>query len=94
MNNFQKQVGEWAGKKFPQSNNLSITKHLEREVKELIDSNEPVEAADCFLLLLHHAYKNGYDLLEEAKNKFQSVQFREWGSPDKDGVVEHIRNAK
>ena len=92
MNDFQTQVGEWADKKFPQSNNKSMTEHLRREVKELIDSNEPVEAADCFLILLHHAHKNGYDLLEEAKKKFEIVQNRQYGEPDEMGVVEHIRS--
>ena len=91
MNEFQKQVGEWADRTFPQSNNGTITEHLRREVIELTESNEPVEAADCFLILLHHAHKNGYDLLSEAKDKFHTVQSREWGNPDAMGVVEHVR---
>ena len=90
FNNLQNQLGRWAENKFPSSNNRSITNHLKREVKELKDSNEPSEAADCLLLLLHHAHKNGYDLLEEAKKKFEIVKLRRWGEPDAEGVVEHI----
>ena len=92
MKNFQKEFCDWADEKFPNANNTSITQHLKREVKELIESNEPVESADCFLLLLHHSRKNGYDLLDEAKKKFEIVKHRQWGESDEMGVVEHIRS--
>lgn len=89
---FQLRVGSWAEKTFPNATNLSITKHLEKEVKELIKSNKPVEAADCYLLLLHHAHKNNYHLYIEAEKKLKYVQDNYvWGEPDEDGVVEHIK---
>jgi len=93
MKNFQSEDGEWASKTFPQATNQSITEHLKREVNELSnskDSCDTSEAADCLLILLHHAHKNGYDLLSEAKSKFEINKKRKWGKPDKLGVVEHV----
>ena len=91
MKDFQLQVGEWATGIFKQ-NNKAITEHLRREVMELMESNDPEEGGDCLLILLHHAYVNGYDLLGEAKKKFAIVQTRKWGEPDEMGVIEHIRS--
>jgi predicted house-cleaning noncanonical NTP pyrophosphatase (MazG superfamily) len=89
---FQSVVGEWADDKFPESNRHSIVKHLESEVSELLESHEPEEAADCLLLLMHHAHKGGYDLFDESVKKLEVCKLRKWGQPDEHGVVEHIRN--
>jgi NTP pyrophosphatase (non-canonical NTP hydrolase) len=90
---FQKEVGEWADATFnPRrgNNRKAIIYHLIKEVGELLESEAPEEAADCFILLLHHAHTLGYDLLEEARKKMEINQRRKWGNPDKNGVVEHI----
>lgn len=88
---FQEDVGNWGDTTFPNSNQQSIIAHLKKEVVELSENNNPVEVADCLLLLLYHAHKGGYDLFQEAQKKFEIVKTRKWGKPDKDGVVEHIR---
>ncbi len=87
---FQDEVGNWADKTFPGSTANSVLAHFKKEVIELCESQEPEEAADCFILLLHHAHKCGYDLMIEAFKKFEIVKTRKWGKPDKDGIVEHI----
>lgn len=88
---FQGEVGEWADRVMKESTNGSICKHLLKEVKELAVSCEPEEAADCFLILLHFAHRNHFDLLTKAREKHEICKTRKWGQPDEDGVVEHIR---
>jgi hypothetical protein len=84
--------GSWAQATFPMQTNGSILEHLRREVKELQDSDDPQEAADCLLLLLAYAHRNGFDLFSEAVKKFHINQERQWGEPDAHGVVEHVRS--
>ena len=90
---FQDTLGKWANETFGKGvqTQEGITNHLVSEVIEFIESEEPEEAADCFMLLLQHAHECGYDLLEEAQKKHEINLKREWGKPDKNGVIEHIR---
>lgn len=94
MKTFQREVGEWGDKTFPGSTPNSVVAHLIKEIIELSESHDPEEGADCLLLLLHHAHKYGYDLLTEARKKFEINKKRRWGEPNKDGVVEHIREER
>jgi hypothetical protein len=95
---FQKRVGEWADATFTQATPGSIVAHPRREVEELAATThlgprdaEEMEAADCFLLLLHLASRRGYSLLDAAHRKFAENQARRRGQPDAEGVVEHLR---
>lgn len=87
---FQREVGEWGIRTFPDCTPESLVCHLRKEVEELAEDNNPEEAADCFILLLNHAHRCGYNLIIEAFKKFKINQKRKWGKPDKDGVIEHI----
>lgn len=87
----QQRIGKWADKQFPQSTNNSIFKHLAKEVKELSKSSSSEEAADCLMILLHFAHRNGFDIYAESLRKLEINKTRKWGKPDKDGVVEHIK---
>ena len=90
---FQQEVGAWGDETFnPKrgNNSKAIVHHLIKEVDELLESNAPDEAADCFILLLHHAHTLGYDLFTEAQKKMEINRKRKWGEPDKNGVVEHV----
>lgn len=52
------------------------------------------EYADCMMLLLdsaHHFGLTAERLLYITKQKLDVNEQREWGKPDKNGVVEHIR---
>lgn len=68
--------------------------HLQEEVRELIDNtNDKMEWADCFLLLLDAAWRKGYtidDLVEFAKLKLEINKTRSW-KKDKNGVYKHIK---
>jgi NTP pyrophosphatase (non-canonical NTP hydrolase) len=89
---FQEEVGEWGNKTFPKNTPDTIVNHLCREVLELAEGHDPEEAADCFLLLLHHAHRGGYSLLKEARKKHEINKIRTWGEPDEFGVVQHVRH--
>lgn len=58
-------------------------------------SEVKMEFADCFTLLLDaasHYDMTAEDLVEVSKSKLEINKARRWGKPDKNGVVEHIRN--
>jgi len=91
----QNVTGSWAEKKFPGMTNEAIWEHLQREVKELSYEFAPEEAADCFLILLHFAYKNKFNLLTEALKKYKVNTERKWATkPDAQGVYLHIDELK
>jgi len=52
-----------------------------------------MEIADCVLLLLHLCHKRGISMLDLANVKAGEIKHRKWGTPDSDGVVEHIRQS-
>jgi NTP pyrophosphatase (non-canonical NTP hydrolase) len=89
---FQREVGMWADRNFPQSTSQSICDHLIEEATEVDDAVDEraghthadiaVEAADCLLLLLHLAHKEGFDLVAATRAKFQRNQQRTWESDD------------
>lgn len=56
--------------------------------------NAAFEFADCFMLILDAASHFGMtanDLFMVTKEKLEINKTREWGKPDENGVVEHIR---
>ena len=64
---------------------------------ELDKKNEEVhlEFADCFILLLDAARKEGFsakDILTAIVEKMEINKARKWGKPDVNGVMEHIRD--
>lgn len=98
LDDMQLVVGQWAEATFPQATKGSIVAHLRREVEELAASahlgppeDEEREAADCLLLLLHFAHRRSFSLFAAAAEKFAANQQRQWGQPDSEGVVEHVR---
>ena len=91
----QHDTGTWADQTFPKSSNESICKHLEEELVEFLDDQSPEEAADIVLLLMHHAHKNGYNLLYEAEKKLLKNKRRTWESePNKDGYYKHTKEGE
>jgi hypothetical protein len=88
-------IGEWGDRTFPASTDHSKLIHLAKEFDELReDPGSGEEMADMVMLIAHIAYSHGIDLLAEIERKFQIVQARQWGEPDADGVVEHIRELR
>lgn len=89
MNCIQEEVAKWVDKVLPNATKEGIISHLKKEINELSESHSPEEAADCLILLLHHAHMVGYDLLDEASKKLEINKSRSWNKPDKNGVIEH-----
>ena len=90
----QEEVGNWAVQTFPKATTKSIIAHIKKEIKELEDASDDglsEECADIYMMLLHIAHRQRFDLFLAAKNKLEINKRRKWGLPDKDGVVEHIR---
>lgn len=82
----------WARATFPQATPYSIAKHLEREAVELAKRpTSPGEMADVGILLYELAAAVGVDLPTAMAEKHAENLRRDWGIPDADGVVEHIR---
>ena len=95
------QITEWQDKTFPKATSLSKLYHLEQEIKELKESitninhgNTWLEFADCFLLLYGAAGKYGLsfeDIHHAIAEKFEINKKRNWGTPDENGVVNHVK---
>lgn len=88
----------WANDTFPDGTAWSAAAHLEREAFELNETVKkiipnPEEAADVLMLLLFVCDKQDWNLLAEARKKFEINKVREWGQPNAEGFVEHVRDA-
>lgn len=94
MHSLQGEIGRWGEKTFGAGKSGPILAHLKKEVVELIESEEPEEAADVLILLFQHAYSTGYDLMYEARKKMAINYKRKWGPPDAEGVIEHIKEGE
>jgi len=90
MDSLQFDIGTWALKTFPTRNMKSLLVHLIREAKELQSTHEPVEAADCAVLLFSYAHICRFSLLDEVAKKMGINYSRKWKEPDEEGVIEHI----
>ena len=70
-------------------------RHLAKEVKELLVSpNDPMEWADCFLLLLDAAQRQGFtvdDLTNFAIQKLAINKKRDW-TKQPDGTFRHVED--
>ncbi len=93
----QDEIASWSDATFGSGRTPSIPlHHLAKEVQELIETpNDRMEYADCLILLLD-AYRmyggSTDDLINACWEKLETNRKREWGTPDENGVVEHIRN--
>lgn len=82
----------WARATFPHETTESVVKHLRKEVVELANApGDPGEIADCLILVARLADRHGIDLAAAVHAKLAILRTREWGEPDADGVVEHVR---
>ncbi len=98
LGRFQIEAARWADRTFGECRMPDgAIAHLAKEVGELADKPfDDWEYADCLMLLLDAASNAGIgadDLLNTAWEKLAINQQREWGEPDENGVVEHIRTA-
>lgn len=94
-------IREWSDATFGEGQRtIPILHHLIKEVPEAIqacdrDAETAIyEFADCMMLLLDAANHHGIsaeDLLISVRAKLEINKHRKWGKPDKNGVIEHIK---
>jgi hypothetical protein len=95
----QLELHRWADQQFGYERHpRGAIAHLVKEVQELAEApHDALEYVDCLTLLLDaasNAHISIDNLLEIAWDKLDENRHREWGEPDEDGVVEHVRSAK
>jgi hypothetical protein len=85
---------EFCTRTFPGQTVAGVINHLRRECRELEDApTDPLEIADCFLLLLDVAGRADLDaeqLLSWAQVKLDINRRRQWAGPDAEGVCSHV----
>lgn len=88
------EVVEWGAETFPVIEPAALAKHLAREAAELAaDPESTEEMADVLILLAQIAHHQGASLTEAVREKLAILRTREWGEPDADGVIEHVRES-
>jgi hypothetical protein len=93
----QNEIASWSDSAFGADRPPEIPlHHLAKEIQELIAKpDDSMEYADCLILLLD-AYRmsggNADSLVETCYEKMEINRKRKWGTPDENGVVEHIRD--
>ncbi len=91
MDELQRCIGEWGDAVFGTGDDgTACAAHLILEAVELRENLDRKEAADCAILLLQFAHRRGFSLREQIERKHAVNQTRQWGVPDKDGVVRHL----
>lgn len=92
----QDEIANWSDATFGPGRPANIPlHHLAKEVRELLEMpDDRMEYADCLILLLD-AFRmtggNAEDLIDACYEKLEINRNRRWGTPDENGVVEHIR---
>lgn len=94
-------ITKWQEETFGEATPLSKVSHLREEVVELQQAlmyNEPnvrLEYADCILLIYGSASANGMsyeDICKAIAEKMEINKNRDWGKPDANGVVKHVKS--
>jgi hypothetical protein len=91
----QDDIAAFTQKTFGESTARSKALHLAEEAREAADDPaDAMEWADCLILLLDAARIAGFstdDLYAAAQRKMEINRARQWGQPDGDGIVRHIK---
>jgi NTP pyrophosphatase (non-canonical NTP hydrolase) len=90
-------IGKWDDKTFG-NYPISKAKHMRKEVDELIEALEQndlknimLELADVFILICGIIYQLNINLARIVTIKMKINKTRKWHAPDKDGIMEHIK---
>jgi len=98
LQTLQAEIGGWSDETFGDGSRLKpCLAHFKKEVYELYNDPSTEEFADCLMLLLDGARMYGLsteELLEYTELKLERNRKREWGSPDRNGAIEHVRDGK
>lgn len=91
-------VVEWARKTFPESNVISLLRHMAEEFKELVDvagidekrEEAKEEIGDLGLMLVHMASFHGTTLAQCMEEKFGSASKRRYAYDPELGYARHV----
>lgn len=87
----REEVTQWQRETFTLRSPHSISTHLLREATELQrEPDDPEEIADVQMLVWGLADDVGVDVASAVREKLERNKKRTWGTPDADGVVEHV----
>lgn len=98
----QTEIGSWSDVTFPTSTPETMIRHFLKEAQEVEDAHRadglfpnskkelPHEVADCIMILLHLAHRNGFSVRDAIREKFEICKNRKWGPPDEHGCVRHV----
>ena len=96
-------IKKWQNETFPDGNALAQAHHLKEEVEELIEAIESEniehtfkELADCQILVAGISANLGlnHEAHDENVNQKMAINIlRVWGKPDKNGVINHVKDA-
>ena len=93
-------ITKWQTETFGEATALSKMAHLQQEIQEYIEElknptkNKRLEFADCVILLFGAGASDGMtyeDCCQVINEKMTINKGRKWGTPDKNGVVNHIK---
>ena len=95
LNDLQFDLNKWTAEQFAGQPLSGKFAHLRKEINELEkEPKDVMEYADCYMLLIDIAGKNGVflsDIHRAAGEKLEINKCRDWGKPNSDGSVEHVR---
>jgi NTP pyrophosphatase (non-canonical NTP hydrolase) len=108
LRELQAEICAWDTLTFPESTLCGKANHCIRECTELADALRGTiryeldgwemevleEFADIFILMSSWSGKQGYSLEEHIAGKMEENRRRQWGKPDKEGVIEHIKEGE
>jgi hypothetical protein len=96
FNSFCKDRNEFSRKTFgtpEERSSIYPLQHLQEEINEVIEEpTDPMEWADCFLLFLDAAWRQGHsvdDLVEFGMKKLEINKKRKWNKSN-DGHYRHV----
>lgn len=96
IDRFRLTLSDWQDRTFGQATLESVLAHMREEIDEVIENPDDLyEWADMLLLFLGAMSKQGIrfeEVFDKSRDKFYNVLVhRQWGNPDSNGVVRHIK---
>ena len=103
MEGLVQEIGEWAEETFKHDASpeclAALCKHICKEANELENAVPDrgwiaAECADILILICSLSHLLDFDLHEAVLAKMNINRNRQWGEPDKDGVIEHRKEGE
>lgn len=80
IDEWQIRIKTFVKEKLPDATTDTVIAHLKDEIKELEETGDPKEIADCMFLLIHYAIITDCRLSHAMRDKFKIIKNREYQS--------------